>query len=244
MASLERGIRILQLIEQRDSPIRLADAVTELGIPRSSAYAILRTMTAAGLLDRDEGAYTVGRRLYVLGSRYRSRTHLLRVARPILDRLRDDTGETAQLSVLDDGMVLTLLIAEGRQPIAVASHVGARIPVNWAAAGRLLLSAYDDDELAALLPALVQASPTGRAPTAPETLLEEVRLARRRGWAVQLRQSDPRTGAVAAPIIEAGRCIATFAVVAPQHRLSGAERSAVLAAVRGAAERASTALSA
>ena len=56
-----------------------------------------------------------------------------------------------QLSVLDNDLMMVLLKEEGVRPVRIISQVGSRVPVNWAAAGRLLVSDLDDKALTALL---------------------------------------------------------------------------------------------
>ena len=97
---------------------------------------------------------------------YHGAVDLLKDGSRIAEQLRDETGETVQLSVLDNDLMMVLLKEEGVRPLRIISQVGSRVPVNWAAAGRLLVSDMDDKALAVLLTATIRQSPTGeRLPT-------------------------------------------------------------------------------
>ena len=74
---------------------------------------------------------------------YRSHVDLLKDGSRIAEQLRDETGETVQLSVLDNDLMMVLLKEEGVRPLRIISQVGSRVPVNWAAAGRLLGARYE-----------------------------------------------------------------------------------------------------
>ena len=113
----------------------------------------MRTLSEAGYLEPSgRGAELfLGRKLFELGMAYRSQIDLLRDGSQIVEELRDATGETVQLSVLENDMMLVLLKEEGSRSIRIISRVGSRVPVNWAAAGRLLVSDLDDATLGALL---------------------------------------------------------------------------------------------
>ena len=94
---------------------------------------------------------------------YRGHVDLLKDGSRIVEELRDETGETVQLSVLENDMMMVLLKEEGVRPLRIISQVGSRVPVNWAAAGRLLVSDMDDKALAALLDGDDPAVPNGHA---------------------------------------------------------------------------------
>src|SRR3546814_6297539 len=130
-----------------------------------------------------QGNLFLGRKLFELGMQYRAKIDLLDEGGRIVEALRDATGETVQFSVLDAGMMLVLMKEEGNQPLRIVSRVGSRIPVNWSAAGRLLVSDLDDAALRQLLAGTVAQSPTGRAVTDVDALVQQVRTFRRQGFA-------------------------------------------------------------
>ena len=155
---------------------------------------------------------------------YRSQVDLLHDGSQIVEELRDETGETVQLSVLENDMMLVLLKEEGSRSIRIISRVGSRVPVNWAAAGRLLVSDLDDATLGALLKRSVRQSPTGRAITDVPKLIQQIRKFRKQGYATELNETNEHAGCVAAPVIDgSGRCVAAISVVAPEQRLGKAE---------------------
>jgi IclR family transcriptional regulator, KDG regulon repressor len=140
--------------------------------------------------------------------------------------------------VLENDLMLVLLKEEGNLPIRIISRVGSRVPVNWAAAGRLLVSDLEDDPLRDLLKRTVKQSPTGKAITEVEKLIAQVRRFRRQGYASELNEANEHAGCVAAPVIDSrGRCVAALSVVAPEQRLAKPGRDALVEAVVGAAAR-------
>ena len=237
--SLRRAIGMLQLLRSAGQPMSVAEIVTALGIPKSTAYELVRVMLAEGLLAPADGArVALGRRLYELGMGYSAQADLVREGTRIARALRDETGETVQLSVMEGDLMLVLLKEEGIRAVRIISKAGSRVPVNWAAAGRLLVSDLDDAALRRLLSATVAPSPTGRAETDVPRLMAQIRAFRARGHAVELGETNEHAGCVAAPIIDAeGRCAAAISVVAPEQRLVEPHFSVLLGAVtRRAAE--------
>jgi IclR family transcriptional regulator, KDG regulon repressor len=230
--SVRRALEILEFLLQQGEPATVGAIIAAVRIPKSTAYELVRTLTEAGYLE-PSGRGTelfLGRKLFELGMAYRSQIDLLRDGSQIVEELRDATGETVQLSVL------VLLKEEGSRSIRIISRVGSRVPVNWAAAGRLLVSDLDNATLSALLRHSVRQSPTGRSITDVPKLIQQIRKFRKQGFATELNETNEHAGCVAAPVIDAsGRCVAAISVVAPEHRLSKQNREVLIAKVREAA---------
>jgi DNA-binding IclR family transcriptional regulator len=236
--SVRRALEILEFLLQQGEPATVGAIIAAVQIPKSTAYELVRTLTEAGYLE-PSGRGTelfLGRKLFELGMAYRSQIDLLRDGSQIVEELRDATGETVQLSVLENDMMLVLLKEEGSRSIRIISRVGSRVPVNWAAAGRLLVSDLDNTKLSALLKGSVRQSPTGRSITDVPKLIQQIRKFRKQGFATELNETNEHAGCVAAPVIDAsGRCVAAISVVAPEHRLGKQNREVLIAKVREAA---------
>src|SRR5262245_29909475 len=229
--SVRRAIDILEVLLQRDEPVGVAEIARTLAIPRSTAYGIVNVLSAAHYLEPsgNDGKLFLGPKLFALGMAYGNRIDLLKAGAPIVKELRDTTGETVQLSVLESDMLLVLMKEEGSHPVRIISRVGSRVPVNWAAGGRLIVSDLGDEELRRLLRDTVRPSPTGKASTNVEFLIRQIRKFRQRGYSVELNETNEHAGCVAAPVIDAfGRCIAAISIAAPEQRLKVPNRARLI----------------
>lgn len=236
--ALRRAIDLLEYLRARGEAATGPQIVAALGIPKSSAYELIRTLLDTGLLEEDaaQGGYFLGRRLYLMGLAYRAQVDLLREATGIARALRDETGETVQFSVLDQRQMLVLFKEEGLHPLRIISRAGSRVPVNWTAAGRLLVSDMEDAALRELLAETVRPSPTGGAETDVSRLVARIRTARRIGHAIELNETNEHAGCVAAPVRdEQGQCIAALSIVVPEPRMTPDRLPALVAAVGAAA---------
>jgi IclR family KDG regulon transcriptional repressor len=237
--SVRRALSILETLLRRDEALGVAEIARTLSIPRSTTYGIVNVLCDARYLDwfGDGRKLFLGPKLLELGTAYRSKIDLLKAGAPIVKSLRDATGETVQLSVLDQEMLLVLMKEEGSHPVRIISRVGSRVPVNWAAGGRLIVSDLDDAALHHLLRQTVRPSPTGRASLDVEVLIRQIRKARKQGYSTELGETNEHAGCVAAPVIDAsGHCVAAISIAAPEQRLRRANRSKLIAKVRTAAE--------
>lgn len=245
--SVRRALRIFEYMLATAEPVTMARLIEALAIPKSTAYELVRTLSEAGYIEpsgRDGGLF-LGRKLFLLGMAYRNRVDLLRDGSQIVEDLRNETGETVQFSVLAEDHMHVLMKEEGIRPIRIISTVGSRVPVNWAAAGRLLVSDLDDAALRRLLTETMRPSPSGRACMDLDEVMAQVRRFRARGHATEVNEANDHAGCVAAPVLDAsGRCIAAISVVAPEHRLAGADMDQIVASVTAAAARLSARLGA
>jgi DNA-binding IclR family transcriptional regulator len=238
--SVRRAFDIFELMLARGGPLTVAQIVDTLGIPKSTAYELVRTLTQADYLapsGKGPGLF-LGRKLFELGMAYRNQVDLLKDGSKIVEELRDATGETVQLSVLENQMMLVLLKEEGSRSLRIISQVGSRVPVNWAAAGRLLVSDLDDRQLTELLGATIRQSPTGNAVMDVDRLIAQIRQVRAQGYSTELNETNEHAGCVAAPVIDSSRrCIAALSIVAPEQRLNQPNLDRLIVAVREAAEK-------
>jgi IclR family transcriptional regulator, KDG regulon repressor len=140
--------------------------------------------------------------------------------------------------------MMVLLKEEGTRALRIVSKAGSRVPVNWAAAGRLLVSDLEDGPLRRLLGATVAASPTGQAETDIDRLVTQIRAFRDRGWATEVGETNEHAGCVAAPVLDGrGRCVAAISVAAPEQRLRRPHLDDLIEAVRHHAAELSRAIS-
>jgi len=245
--SVRRALEMFEFLLQQGEPATVGAIVSALQIPKSTAYELVRTLSEAGYLEpsgRGAGLF-LGRKLFELGMAYRSQMDLLKEGGKIVEELRDETGETVQLSVLENNVMLVLVKEESSKPIRIISRVGSRVPINWAAAGRLLVSDLSAPELKTLLQRIVKPSPTGRAPTDPDDLARQIKRFRAQGYGFELNEANEHAGCVAAPVTDvSGKCVAAISIVAPEQRLQRQQREALIAAVRRAADKLSRRLGA
>src|SRR3954447_7534116 len=102
LTSVDNALWLLQLVGERQA-LRVAEAADLLGVARSTAHRLLTARRRRGFVmqDRPNGAYRPGPALYEIGLAAVSRIDIVRVARPVLERLRQITEETASLAALE-----------------------------------------------------------------------------------------------------------------------------------------------
>jgi DNA-binding IclR family transcriptional regulator len=144
---VERALALLATICDRGGA-NLADSARECDLAPSTALRLLRTLENTGFVAKEEagGTYRPGSRLIQLGAQALSNESLIDFAKPEMEKLVDDTGESAYLSVEGHaGTALYISIVEGTHSVRHASWVGRTVPVDISAAGQALRGRVPDE---------------------------------------------------------------------------------------------------
>ena len=137
---LDKAAAILGAVEQR--PLPLAGLVAATGIARPTAHRLAVALEDHGLLRRDaEGRFALGLRLVALGRAAAATVPLATAARPALEALRDETGESAQLYVRDGDRRVCVVSLESPHGLRTIVPLGASLPLDAGSAGAVLRGA-------------------------------------------------------------------------------------------------------
>ncbi|MFI6942787.1 IclR family transcriptional regulator [Streptomyces sp. NPDC050418] len=185
--SAARTVELLEVLAARgDRPARLRELALELGVPRSSMYALLQTLIDRGWVRTDTtgSLYGIGIHALLTGTSYLDSDPRVRAVRPFLDEASDALGETLHLARLDGTDVVYLATRESHAYLRTFSRVGRRLPAHAGALGKALL-AQDP----ARLPAGPLEQLTPRTHTTREALAADLAEVRERGYAVDREES-------------------------------------------------------
>lgn len=135
---LDKAVGILAALEAQ--PLPLAGLVAATGISRPTAHRLAVALEQHGLVRRDaEGRFCLGMRLVALGRAAIGELDVVEAARPVLERLRDETGESAQLYVRDGDRRVCALALESPHGLRTIVPLGATLPLDRGSAGSVLL---------------------------------------------------------------------------------------------------------
>lgn len=218
--------------EARELSVR--ELAGRLGLSKSTVHRLLVSLAAVHLVeqDQDTGRYRLGLRMYELGTLVGVHIDLHEAAAPCITELRNKTGETVQMAVLDGREVLYVERLESIHTLRIFTQAGYRIPANCSSNGKVLLAHLGEEELERLLDGWVLQARTDYSITDPDALRKELASVRRRGYAENINEGEVGVAAVAAPIRNStGVVVAGVSVAAPTIRLNRGSLRAVAALV-------------
>ena len=242
--TVANALRMLEVFHAEDS-MGVSDLARHLKLHKNNTFRLLATLELAGYMQKspETDLYHLGPRCLELGEAY-SRAHpLMLQARPILEGLAADLGETAHLAELADSQVLHIDGVLPDQLLLTGLRVGQRAPVHCTALGKALIAPRQGQSSALL--ASVEAF-TPATIVDPTKLSEELRTVELRGYAVDCEEYAAGLCCVAAPVRDASsNVVASLSLSGPSNRLSeGVLHGTAATAIREAADLLSQALAA
>lgn len=230
MQALKRLVTILDLVAWRGQPAGAAEVAQSMGLPLSTAARLMRQLADEDLLSRSsvDGRYSLGPRIFALAGAGVTSMDVAEVARPVLEQLRDATGETLSLHVLRGTQRVCVAEVQSRHKVRRVVPPGITQDLLGTATGEVLLA----DAPPAELEATIVRAGLGRA--ARGRLEQRLALIRTRGYAYADDAVEGLTG-ISAPVRAGGRTVAAMSVSGPSARFTAevAERhaAALVAAV-------------
>jgi IclR family acetate operon transcriptional repressor len=199
--AVERVCLILNLLQESVDGITLNEVAQTTGLPKSSAFRYLWTLENHRYVERDEegGLFRLG--LGFVGMQSRHLEILRERARPSLEHLRDEFGETANLGLLDGDHIIYIDIVESRRGVRLAASRGDRDPIHCTALGKAIAAQLPEERVRDLLKETGLAKRTGNTITSIEDYFDELTKVRRLGYAVDDRENEDDGRCVAAPLL-------------------------------------------
>lgn len=220
--SAQRVMLVLEHLAQT-GPTSFVAIARALGLPNSSAHQLLSTLVAGGFVEFDEPhrVYRLGARLWSVAQAYRRPDALLELARPLMQELVDELGETTQLATLEGRHNVYLVVIDSPHPMRLASAVGRRLPAHATGLGKTLLAALPDEEIRSRLGGTALETYTAQTLTDVTAVLEEVHRIRDQGYGEDNEEFVVGCKCVARPVLDqVGRTVAAVSVTVPTPRLT------------------------
>jgi IclR family transcriptional regulator, KDG regulon repressor len=222
LSSVANSLRLLKAFSDDDYEIGISALAQRLGLAKSTVHRLASTLIHADMLEQnpENGRYRLGLALLELGLLVRRKMDVTNEARPYLRMLRETTGETVHLAILDHTSVLYVNKLESKQAIRMSSEVGSRAPVHCTGDGKALLAFQPDEVIDELIGHGLSAR-TANTITNPAALRRDLAAIRTRGYAVDDEESELGLRSVAAPIrSHSNRVVASLSIAGPAHRIS------------------------
>lgn len=240
--TVTNALRMLEVF-QTESEIGVSDLARELGLHKNNAFRLLATLELAGYMQQTPSTelYHLGPKCLELGHAFARSHKLMNQARPVLEELAQEFGETAHLGVLSGREVVHLDGVLPEQLMLTGLRVGVRLDAHCTAIGKALLagelsnrsvhslaigsgtagqSAASASALAEELMDAKLTRYTEATLTDPDKLVDDLRLVQLRGYAADQEEYAPGVHCVAAPVRDASaRVVAALSLSGPSSRL-------------------------
>lgn len=188
--AVQRVCSILTLLQQSIEGVSLPEVASVTDLPKSSAFRYLWTLERYRYVERqpETGLYQLG--LGFLGMQSRQLEVLRERAKPCLEKLRDELGETINLGILDGDAVIYLDIVESTRGVRLAARPGDRDPIYSTALGKAIAAYLPQERVRDALRHVDLSARTANTITSLHDFLDELAKVRRVGFSVDNGENE------------------------------------------------------
>ena len=245
--SLGRAFAILEEVARHREGIGLADLSKLVGLHNSTTFHLAKTMVSLGYIrqEKDSKRYRIGRPLFALAASALDEIEMVNVAKPVLEDLSRDTGESSHFSVRMGDAVVVIARTGGPGAFQLADRVGVVRPAHCTALGKVMLASLTDDQLNRFLQRVELKPSTEKSITEIPALLREIAEVRRTGVAYDDGEFNLEVRCIAVPVKDfTGQIIGALGISGPIWRQSNQAQQAKAKMLQAAASRLSAAFGA
>ncbi|MBB5936216.1 IclR family transcriptional regulator [Streptomyces zagrosensis] len=238
--SLERAFDLLERMADAGGEVGLSELSMSSGLPLPTIHRLMRTLVACGYVRQQPNRrYSLGPRLIRLGE---SASRLLGTwARPFLARLVEESGETANMALLDGDEVVYVAQVPSRHSMRMFTEVGRRVLPHSTGVGKALLAHVSDAEVRALLARTGMPAATEKTITTPDAFLSALQAVRGAGYAVDHDEQEIGVRCLAVPVPNAPTA-AAISISGPAGRVTDVATETIVPLLKEVANDLSAAL--
>lgn len=235
MQSVQKAIAVLRAFSKEEPKLSLTDLHKKTGMSVASLQRFVATLAHEGFLHRDEKTkqYQLGLALFFLGRQVEEDSSILTTAKPILQRLNEEVGESVSLNILDGNERRCLLNLDSKHSLSARAYVGDRAPLYAGASAKSLLAFLTDEQIASYLQNVELTAITQHTMTNLSELkrqLEEIRVL---GYAASKSERVLGANSISVPILAGPRQpIASVTIVIPEVRYAQYDEQQLIALVK------------
>ncbi len=221
--SVSRALDILEAFAVGQEELGVTELSRKLKLHKNNVFRLLATLETRGYVEQDKetGNYRLGMKTFEVASVFLHHLGLVKQARPVLEQLAAETGETAYLAVLDGPWAVCVDGVETAHAVRVVSQLGRRVPAHASALGKIQLAFRPQEELEQLWKQHELVAVTPRTITDAGRLGEELARIAAQDLALEDEEAASGVRGAAAPVRDyQRRVVGAVGVVGPVLRLT------------------------
>ncbi len=233
--NLQRGLEVIEFLVQSQRGFTVSELARELGFPKNSTSRILNALQYYGYIDKDETTreFSLTRKLFSMAYSGGNEKNLMEKSMDIMRQLRDETGETVVISVMDGREGLILEQVQGTHPFRFVCDPGIRQPAHAASSPKVIIAHMGDDLRDSFVAGMEFPKMTATTITSAKRFRAELKEIRLCGYALDRGELLEGVRCASAAILDMhGNPLASITVTGPVNRLSDDELDKVAKSTR------------
>jgi IclR family KDG regulon transcriptional repressor len=223
--SVANALDILESFTRTERELGVTELAHRMGLPKNNVFRLLATLEHRGYVEQNPETenYRLGVKILQIGSIFIEQRECRRQARPVLEKLAQEAGETSVVGVLRGNRIIYMDSVEADRTVRAVSRIGDMFPACCTAVGKAHLAFLSQADVERLypdpeLPALTAFGIRTRA-----ELMRELALTAERGYAIENEETEADVRGIAVPVRDfSGTVVAAIGLLAPAGRLTDA----------------------
>ncbi len=220
--SVSHALDILESFTKTEDELGVTELSKRLGLHKNNVFRLLATLEHRGYIEQNKATenYRLGAKTLQIGSIFIEQRECRRQARPIIEGLMAETGETAVVAVLRGNKVIYMDSVETNKTVRAVSRIGAMLPANCTAVGKAQLAVLSPVEIERIFPETAVPTLTEKSLKTRDLLLADLKRTTEKGYAIENEECDLEVRSVAVPVRDFSKTIvAAIGIIAPAMRL-------------------------
>ncbi len=198
--SVKKAVEILSFIGNYPEKLGLNRMARVLKMNKTTLFRFLSTLESLKLLDKRDGYYVPGIKLFELGSKVPVKQLIVDRVRPFLLGLTAGVNETVNMGELSNGQVLYLDKTESQRSLQIHTYIGSYTDIHCTALGKAILSILPESKRDEIMVGLSLIAKTPHTITDPQKLRDQVRKVCERGYSIDMEELEEGLHCVAVPL--------------------------------------------
>lgn len=223
IASVTKAINVINHLAYADNGLGVTEISDDLGMGVSATYHLLNTLRECNIIEQNEKTkkFKLSLKLWQLGMRAFGQNDLSICLEPFIKELSELTGETANLTVLDDDHIVYIAQKESDKAIKMFTKVGASAPLHATGAGKIFLAYQSDEKRDSILDRLELIRYTEHTLVDKDSLLKKLDEIRENGYGFDEEERNIDVFCIAAPVFGIDdEIIACISISGPKSRFT------------------------
>lgn len=221
--TVERALNIMEALADVKGEIGIVELSRLVNLHVSTVHRLLSSLMKRGYVSQNAqtGRYSLGSNVLRLCRAFHGQSDIRAQARPFLQSLMEESGETANLIVLDRDEAVYIDQVQSPHLVRMFAEIGRHVPLHSTGCGKVLLAYQKPEERARIMREKGLPANTPHTITSPDELEKELAKVRAQGYAIDNEEQEIGVRCVAAPVRDyTGQVVAAISLSGPTTRLS------------------------
>ncbi len=223
ISSVTKAMEVIEHIAYSDKELGVTEISEQLNYGASGMYHLLNTLKQCNVLVQDEETkkYSLGLKLWKIGMLAYGKNDITNILRPYLKELKDLTGETVNLTILNNKKIVYIAQEESDKLVKMFTTTGAIAPIHCTAAGKVLLANMAEEEKEDILNSIEFEKFTEKTIDNREDLIKEMEEIKKTGYGFDNEERELGVSCIGAPVFNVhGEALACITISGPTSRFT------------------------